>query len=162
MDWYVDFDIDEIKELQDNYILTKEFILTTLPDINWDSRLEVYDYFIKEHNIGLQSLKISELKDILEAYNENDVYFEFAQEIDEAKEVLEGFITYLKTKYEIRNYTQCILRHQVDGRIFLREIDGKLLMPNKQPLVYSQNIIDCITETNVPELVRELDKRKEK
>lgn len=155
---YVDFDIDEIRELEEDYVITMDYILETMPDINWDSRLEVYDYFIKEHNIHLDSLKISELKEVLETYSDNYsdnyIYSAYAKDIDEAKDVLESFITYLKIKYEVRNYTKCILRHQKEGRVFLRNIDGNIVMPNKQPLMYSQNIIDCITGTNVPELVR--------
>lgn len=154
MEPYVDFDIDEIRELEEDYVITMDYILETMPDINWDSRLEVYDYFMKEHNIHLNSLKIKELKELLEIYADEDVFVEYAQDIDEAKDVLESFITYLKIKYEVRNYTKCILRHQKEGRVFLRNIDGNIVMPNKQPLMYSQNIIDCITGTNVPDLVR--------
>ena len=152
MEKYIDFDIDEVKELQDAYEETMNYILTTLPDVNWDSRLETSDYFTKEHNINFNSLKIAELQNMLDQLNDENNFFEYIVEPDEAIDTLSGLITYLKIKWEVRNYTGCILRHQKEGRVILREIEGRYVMPNRQPLPYSQNILECIKETNYEEL----------
>ena len=141
---YIDFNIDDIRELQNDYLATLTFLREELPEVDWESRIEVKDYFKDEFGIKLKNVKISHLTD----------HIPFCEEDSEARWVLESLIAYMKVKYEIRNYTNCILRHHVEGRLHLREINGQWFMPNRQPIVYSPNIKECITGTNVPELVQ--------
>ena len=141
---YIDFDLDDLRELEESYIETMDFLWDELPDINWNSRIEIKSYFLDEHNILIDSLKIERLTRLLDCKDLDETFLD----------VLETFVTYLKIKYEVRNYTSCIIRHNTDGRLYLREHNGIYVMPNKQPIVYSPNIKKCITGTNVPELVQ--------
>lgn len=132
---YIEFDMPAIYELESSIDATIDFLLAELPDINWSSRLDVKDYFLAEHRLYLESIKISEL--ILINSTIQDEY-------SELKNVLTLFIEYLKLKYLKRNYIDCILRHNINGKMYLREVSGQLVYPNKRPISYSTHITDCI------------------
>lgn len=131
---YLEFDLDEVKDLRSCYLATIDTLLKDLPDVNWNSRLEVKDYFLSEHDLVLDSLKISELHSLVE----------FLDEDSDEYDVLSGLVEYLKLKYTVKNYLDCILRHEDNGKVYLRDVDGELRMPNKQPLSYSPDITDCL------------------
>jgi hypothetical protein len=118
-----------------------DFLLAELPDLNWDSRVEVKDYLHSEHKFFVESIKLSELISLTHIVNEET----------ELKNVLTLFVEYLKLKYLKRNYIDCILRHEVDGRVYLRMINGQYMMPNKRPYPYSTHIIDCIISQGTDE-----------
>lgn len=144
---WIKFSVQDIRELRNCYKQTEEFLLSELPDINWHSRLEIMNLFEYEYSIILKSLKISYLENI-ETDNE------------EAKEIIETYLRLLKIRYEVKNYIDCILRHEIDGIVYLRKHHDKIVMPNKQPLPYSPNILECVKETNVPELQQKLARER--
>lgn len=144
---YIEFSIPDIRELRSCYKQTEEFLLNELPDINWHSRLEIMNLFEYEYNIILKSLKIS----YLESIETND---------EETREIIETYLKLLKIRYETKNYIDCILRHEIDGIVYLRNHHDKIVMPNKQPLPYSPNILECVKETNVPELQQKLARER--
>lgn len=145
---YLQFDMDEVNDLEYCYQETLDFLLDQLPDVNWNSRLEVKDFFESEYNLTIISLKISYLKEVCSFLEDKIDTCPYDLEIDnadEAVETLKLLIEYYKTKYAMKNYIRCIQYHEKGGRIYLRD---ELLMPNKQPLPYSPDIISCITATN--------------
>jgi len=146
-EFWIEFSIPDIRKLRNDYKQTEEFLLSELPDINWNSRLEILNLFEYEYGIIISSLRISYLENI-ETSNE------------ETREIIETYLKLLKIKYETKNYIDCILRHEADGIVYLRKHHDKIVMPNKQPLPYSPNILECIKETNVPELQQKLAKER--
>lgn len=129
------FDMPSIISLREEYMATMECLLEQLPDLNWDSRVEIKDYFASEMNIGLRTTQLSELKAILKIY---------ALTVDQM-EFVELVIEYLKVKYLVRNYLDCIIRHADEhGEVQLREVNGEWLMPNRQPQPQAKEIVDCI------------------
>jgi hypothetical protein len=133
----ITFDIIAIKELRRQYKETEETILELLPNINWNSRLEVKNYFLEEYSLKLTDCRMATLM-----YQR-----EWASEGSGEWDDLNGLIELYRTQAVIRNYLDCILRHQVGGVVALREIDGQWLMPNKQPISTLQEITDCIIST---------------
>lgn len=129
---WIDFDIHKIKRLKNEYEELKQFILDELPPVNWNSILETKAYFSDTYWLDLVSTQIAYLQTF-----ELDENNSFTSD-------LAGLIELKKVQFFIRNYIDCILRHEKNGRIHLRNIDGKWLMPNKQPLPYSSQIKDAI------------------
>ena len=140
---WIEFDIASIVALKLDYEKTCEFIKDELPDVNWNSYTEMSDYFSTEHNIYFYSMKISHLKEMLDNIEEE----EYIRDIDECKEVLQGIIELKKLQSTLRNYLNNILKHNEGGIVYLREVDGRICMPNKQNLPYSPDILECVIAT---------------
>ena len=140
---YVDFCIPDIQELQNDYLATIDFLLDELPDVNWNSRIEVKDFF-GDCGIDLKDLQIRTVQ--------SELISAISYEQKDLAEILGAYLSYLKTKYEVKNYTSCILKHNIDGRLYLRKHNNEWVMPNKQPLPYSQNILECVLDTNSPNM----------
>jgi hypothetical protein len=137
---FLEFDLDEVRDLKFCYEQTIESLLADLPGINWNSRLEVKDYFKYEHGIKIDSLQIGYLEARLSLYKANCG-------TTPASEIMASLIEYLKLKYTIKNYLDCILNHaDENGKVPLRVVEGCYVMPNRQPLPEAQAILDCLSE----------------
>ena len=146
----ITFDIPSIIALQKDYQETIEFIKDELPDVNWNSTVETIYHFSHEYNIMLHSTKIAELKVVLEQ-SEDDDYYEYAENIEEAKEVLTGLIELKKLQSSIRNHTQNIIKHADENGYYpLRLVDGVWLQQNKRSISYDPNIQECVIEMHIP------------
>jgi len=135
---WIEFDIPAIISLTKDYQKTMEFIKDELPSINIDSRIEVKDYFQSEFEIPLKRTSIEYLKE----------WANILEDDSEAKFVLTGLIEYYKLYYTINNYLMNIIKHQQGGRVCLRKVDGKTLMPNKRELPRSPDIVACIEDVS--------------
>jgi len=130
----LEFDLDEVRDLKDTYQRAIDYIIEELPPVNWDSRVEVKDFFRDTFHIKLPDLTIAHLSTYLQFYDENT----------ESYSILVGILELYKLKYSIRNYLDCILRHQQDGKVYLRQIGASWVFPNKQPLPKCEEILRCV------------------
>ena len=147
---YIQFDMASIISYQNDLLSTIEFIKDELPDVNWNSTVETIYHFSHEYNIMLHSTKIAELKVVLEQSEEDD-YYEYAENIEDAKEVLTGLIELKKLQSSIRNHTQNIIKHaDKNGYYPLRLVDGVWLQQNKRSISYDPNIQECVIEMHIP------------
>ena len=97
---------------------------------------------MNEWKIDLHSLKIKVLESKLEEMEDYNYP-------EGATEELTMFVEWMKLKYTIKNYLDCIMRHEEEnGKVYLRDVDGTLMMPNKQPLPYSPDITKAIIARN--------------
>lgn len=134
---YIEFDLDEVKDLKQDYIETIQSILALLPDINWNSRIETKNYFMEEYSLELPDCKISTLIFARDAFDpESDCFHD-----------LQGVIELYKLKAIIKNYLECIERHHVDGKVYLREMNGEWVFPNRQPVPQCPEILSCLQTT---------------
>lgn len=132
---YIEFDMDKIYYLQSCYEGTLSILKDNLPSVNINSRTDIINFFNKAFNIELKSTKIVEIASHIKKYGENS----------EEKELIQAIVYYFKLKYAYKNYIQSILKHEVNGQVRLRWYFGKLAFPNRQPLPYSMEILDCVT-----------------
>lgn len=146
---YIIFDIPSILALKKQYEDNIEYIKAELPPVNWNSISDTVDYFKYEHNITLHGIKIAYLKSLLDTLDKQPEYYcRSIKSVCEAIEVLSGLIELFAIQSIKRNYIDCILRHQVDGKVMLRDVDGKWMFPNKQPLPYATEIKECIISSS--------------
>jgi hypothetical protein len=132
---YITYNIEKISELKECYEINKQWIRSQLPKIDWDSRKEVKQFFEENLGIILQNVKI---KNIM-------AYQEMFSHDTEQYDIINGFVSYLKLKYIIKNYLDCIIRHNENGKVYLRQVgNGQITFPNKQPLPKSPEIEACI------------------
>lgn len=141
---WIEFDIPQIIALKLDYERTIEFIKDELPDVNWNSYIEMREYFSTEHNIYFYSKKIANLKEMFDTIEEE----EYVRGVDECKEVLQGLIELKKLQSTVRNYLDNILKHNEGGMYPLRLVDGEWRMQNKQPIFYSNAIKECVISTS--------------
>lgn len=130
MNEWLKFDMDQIKLLKQDYEGAMDYIKEGLPNINFNSRKEVLNFFEKTFRINLKTLQIKELSRYIAAYKEDSV----------EHEMIRGIVYYFKMKYTLKNYVDCIIRHEKEGIIELRNYMGTLCFPNRQPLPYSQEV----------------------
>jgi hypothetical protein len=141
MEYWIKFDIGKIEELKANQEEFMQITLDMLPaGVNWKKEKEVIDYFNNVLDIELNTIQIQEIEGHLELQEENT----------DAWEIVYGLTAYLKMKYTVINYLNCILKHQICGVVNLRFSNGEILFPNKRPMSHSEEIKSCITHTNVP------------
>lgn len=136
MNEWLQFDIQKIKLLKEDYEGAMSYIEEGLPNINFNSRKEVLNFFEKTFKIKLQTTRIKELSQYLAAYKEDSI----------ENEMITGIVYYFKMKYTLKNYIDCILRHEKGGRVELRNFLGKISLPNRQPLPYSKEIQAAIID----------------
>ena len=137
---WIDFDIEKVKQLKEEYDKNVAFVLTGLSkDCRWNSPLRVKIYFKNTFDISLDNVKIAHVLSHLEKVDHDSPAFD----------ALNGYVLYLKYTFTLKNYINNILRHEIDGRICLRLVDGVIKMPNKQPLSSSPEILKCITAQNL-------------
>jgi hypothetical protein len=138
---YIDFDILKIKDLKERYEENLKWIAEEIPAvINFDSPKQIKSLLEERLDITMESVKIS----LLEAYREE-------QDHDsEAYDLLNGLVLYLKQKFTLANYINCILKHEENGRVYLRHERGEWVLPNKRPLSESPEIKECIIGTRNP------------
>jgi len=135
----IEFDINKVKELKADYKKIMAYNLEQLPNINWDSSKQVIELFKKGLDIDIDNVRISTI----------DPYLNFLDHDSDAFQVVYGYSSYLKLKYAIKNQLDCILRHEDNGKVALRLHNGKLMMPNKQPITSSPEIQACIIAQNL-------------
>jgi hypothetical protein len=136
---FIDFDILKIKGLKDEYDENITFVLGELPlKVNWNSQPQVKSYFRESFGIELENVKIEHVFSHMEKLDHDSPAFD----------VINGFLLYLKYSYILKNYINCILRHEESGRIMLRHFQGQWVLPNRRPLSGSPEIKSCITHTN--------------
>jgi len=130
---WITFALPKIKELKNSYEETLQFIkneygLNFNLDYSEDIKKHVADYL----GIPIKSAQINELKRVRSELLEGE----------DSHEHLTAIIEYLRLKWTIRNYCDCILNHaDSSGTVILRE-DGK--MPNRRPLPYLPDILECV------------------
>ncbi len=132
---WISFDIPRLELLREEYEEALAYAMNEMPPVNWNSPKQIKELFKDRYNITLESVKIAELKSHFRGSDHND-------EVDQA---ITGAITILSQKAVLRNYFDCILKHQVGGRLNLRDVDGIWRMPNKQPIWTNKDIWSCVT-----------------
>lgn len=131
---FIEFNIDDIRALKVDYEEQIICILELLPDLNWYSRLEVKNYFLEEYGLTLPDVKISTLRSFRENLDHDcDLYSD-----------LTGLIELYTRRYTLKNYIDCILRHEDMGIVPLRAVNGELRLPNKQPIPNCPDLTECI------------------
>jgi hypothetical protein len=139
-DAWIDFDIEKVKQLYEEYATGVDFVLSGLDlDVRWNSPLRVKIYFKNTFDISLDNVKIAHVLSHLETVDHDSPAFD----------ALNGYVLYLKYTYTLKNYINCILRYENEGRICLRSVDGVLKMPNGRPLSSSPEILKCVTAQNL-------------
>lgn len=136
-DPYIVFNIGMIVALKDRYEKNIAFLKTQLPDVNWNSRVATRRFFEEKLGIFLENVTISHLETYLALLDHDSTDFD----------VINGLVLYLKQKYTISNYLDCILRHHENGRVNLRHHEGAWVLPNKRPLTTSPEIQECIVHS---------------
>lgn len=136
-DPYICFDIEKIQALRDRYMVNLEFLKGQLPQCNWNSPAAIKRYFEEKLGILLENVTIAHLETFLPMFDHDSEEFD----------ILNGLILYLKQKFTIANYLDCILRHHQNGRVNLRHHQGAWVLPNKRPLTTSPEIQECITHS---------------
>lgn len=132
---YLTYDVEKIAALRELYTENIRFIKQHLPKgIDWDSRIQLKKFFKDHFNINILNVTISHLA------TQRDKFDHDSEEYD----ILNGVVTYLRYKYMIKNYLDCIIRHNDNGKIYLRLGNGELLFPNKRPLPRSPEIESCL------------------
>lgn len=134
---HIEWDMDKIHDLKQQYDENMQLIKEMLPDINWDSPKAVKNYFNKVLEIPIENGRIEHLSGFLTQYDHDS----------EEYDTLNGYLMYLKLKWAVMNYLDCIIRHQENGRVYLRHHQGKWVLPNKRPLSGSPEIMECIVRS---------------
>jgi len=137
---WIDFDILKVKDLKENYQENIDITLEMLPENDWRSPAKTIDFFKKNFAIELKNVKINHVGQVLEELDHDS----------EAFDALNGYHIYLRLTYAIRNYLDNILKHEENGRIYLRQHQGEWVFPNKRPLSASPEIQGCITSSHIP------------
>lgn len=131
---YIDFDLCKVRALKESYEENIKFILTGLPCINWNSADQVKALFLCMFDITLENVRIDHVLSHLEEVDHDSPAFD----------AINGFVLYLKLKYSLKNYINCILRHEENGRVYLRLFKGQWVLPNRQPPSLNPEITECI------------------
>jgi len=134
---YTVWDMSKIHALRQAYVEQMAFIKSMLPAAEWDSPKKVLDYLNNVLEITAESVKIDHLSGFLDQLDHDS--FEF--------DVLNGYIMYLRLKWSVMNYLDCIIRHEINGRVNLRRHQGKWVLPNKRPLSGSPEIKECMVHS---------------
>lgn len=138
--YWIQFDIDKIKELKARYEESMQITLDMLPEnIDWTKEKDVIDYFNNVLDIELHTIQTAEIEGHLELQEENT----------DSWEVVYGLTAYLKLKYTVINYLNCVLKHQICGVVNLRYFNNEVVLPNRRPLTHSEEIKQCILHSNV-------------
>jgi hypothetical protein len=132
---YIGFNISEIRLLKSVYECSMDFLMDEMPDINWNSAQQIKVYFHETYRLMLENVKITTFSDLAEQFPEGSTQ----------KDLLTRITMYLRLKFSVKNYLDCILRHEVDGLVYLRDVNGVWRLPNKQPLSYNEEISNTIT-----------------
>jgi len=130
------FDIEGVRQLRGIYVEAMASIRADLPNINLNSRREIINFFEKTFQITLQSSRIAEITSHLNKFKDDSKEYE----------IILGIIYYFKMKYAVKNYLDCILKHEKKGVVELRTYFGSITMPNRQPLPKSPEILECVIE----------------
>ena len=136
---FIDFDILKIKGIKEEYENNLAFVLGELPQsVNWNSHPQVKSYFRESFGIVLDNVKIEHVFSHMENLDHDSPAFD----------AINGFLLYLRYSYTLKNYINCILKHEESGRIMLRHFQGQWALPNRRPLSGSPEIKSCILHTN--------------
>ena len=130
---YKDYDMGKVHALRINYLKNMEFIKEELSPVNLDSTKSILEFCNNELDIYPENCKIWHLESFLSSFDHDSTQFN----------AFYGILSYLKLKYSIKNYIDCIIRHEVEGRVALRFIDGQVRMPNRQPISGNPEITQC-------------------
>lgn len=131
---YIDFDVGKIKELKERYEATKQLISEMMSPINLEKPSEIKQFFENELDIKLDNARITTIQEYMGNYDHDSMQYD----------AINGVVMYLKIKYSLKNYINCILKHEENGRVYLRQVNGTWMMPNKQPLSRNPEITECI------------------
>lgn len=136
---YIEFDIEKIGVLRNLYLSTKKIIEKDLPNINWQSAKQIKMFFSEYFGIKIPNATISTISKHLCHFQENteDYY------------LIQGIVEYLRLRYFIKNYLDCILRHHKNGKVYLRLHQEQWVMPNKQPIPNADALQGCMTSKGV-------------
>ena len=131
---YIKFDVKKIKDLDDVYRESMEFLSSHF-DFNLNSSVQLKAYILELTDLTLLDTKIKTL----------DMFCKDQTEGSHKKDMLEIIVAYKKISFSVKNYTTYILNHSIEGKVLLSEYCGKFYMPNKQPLTYNEELIKCLT-----------------
>ena len=134
---FIEYDMEKIYALKEEYELNLKFIEENLPPINWNSPKQIKALFMQALEISLENVTISHVQSFMDRYDHDSEEFD----------LINGAVLYLKTKFTLNNYINCIVKHNDSGRIYLRKERGAWLLPNKRPLSTSPEIKQCEAST---------------
>jgi hypothetical protein len=127
------YDMDKVHDLRAHYTATMIFIGKELSPVNLDSKASILEFCNNELDIHPDNIQIKHLDTFLQQFDHDSTQFN----------AFYGVLSYLKLKYSIKNYIDCIIRHEVGGIVTLRIMDGEVRMPNRQPLSGNPEINQC-------------------
>ena len=130
---FIDYDIDKVVRLREVYVTAMAFHREHSDCPNLDSPKTVLEFMNQAVGVPAENLRINHIESFLTQFDDDSLEFN----------EIYGIVSYLKLKYSVKNYLDCILRHQIDGRIQLREVNHEFIMPNKQPLTGNPEILEC-------------------
>jgi hypothetical protein len=130
---FKDYDMEMVQRLRRIYTENMIFIGKELYPVNLDSNKSILTFCNEELDIYPENAKIWHLETFLPRFDHDSSQFN----------AFYGILSYLKLKYSIKNYIDCIIRHEVKGRVTLRFIDGQVRMPNRQPMSGNPEINEC-------------------
>ena len=138
---FIDYDTKKLEDVRQSYLFCQGYIKGELPnECDWDRPTEVKKYLKKSFAIELNSVKISHVSSFLDGLDHDSPAFD----------CINGYVLYLKIKYTLKNYIDCIFRHQESGRVLLRWVNGNWVLPNKQPISENPEIKECVISTYIP------------
>jgi hypothetical protein len=132
-DIYLVYDIEKVSALRNLYHSNMLFIQGQY-NFSLSSNKQIKEYLADYFGLTIKNVTIKQIADQRDNFaHDTEIY-----------DILNGIVTYLRLKYTIKNYLDCILRHEKDGKLYLRLGNGELLFPNKRPLSRSPEIEGCI------------------
>jgi hypothetical protein len=130
---YLDYDMGKVREVRSLYMATLAFITEELSPLDLNSNAQILLFCNEQLDIFPDNAKIKHLETFLINFDHDTTQFN----------AFYGILSYLKLKYSIKNYIDCIIRHEVNGRVVLRIMNGEYRMPNRQPLSANPEIVAC-------------------
>jgi hypothetical protein len=130
----IEFDITRINILKASYEFTIELCEKDFSGVNLNSIPQVKSYFREEFSLDLPDTQIMTIKHLWESCDPDS----------HIANQLFSLLTFLKSRATLRNYINCILKHEIGGIVTLRLVDERLLMPNRRPTSYNEELIECI------------------
>jgi hypothetical protein len=138
---YLDFNMLLVKELKERYEENLKWIADEIPAvINFNSPKQIKSLMEERLDMIVDSVTIQAVEGYRDLYDHDS----------EAFDLCNGILLYLRCKYTLSNYINCILKHEENGRVYLRQERGEWLLPNKRPLTESPEIKECITASYIP------------
>lgn len=138
---FIDFDMLKVKKLKKMYEENLQWIAEEIPAvINFNSPKQIKSLLEERLEIITETVTIAALEGYRTLYDHDS----------EAFDLINGLVLYLKTKYTLSNYINNILKHEENGRVYLRLEQETWVLPNKRPISTAPEIVECVIKSFIP------------